>query len=64
MSGAGQMVVGNEVIDVEPGVSIHIPVATRFQFRCSSDDPLEAVAVTMPPWPDDDEAVKAPTYWP
>jgi mannose-6-phosphate isomerase-like protein (cupin superfamily) len=39
-----------------------IPPQTRFQFRCL-DGSLEAVAVTMPPWPGEDEALDAEPYW-
>jgi mannose-6-phosphate isomerase-like protein (cupin superfamily) len=43
-------------VDVRAGTSVTIPVGTAFQFRCTSDDPLVAVGVTMPPWPGDGEA--------
>ncbi len=62
-AGSGQMVVGDEVFSVERGISVHIPVGLRFQFRSDGEHPLEAVAVTMPPWPGDDEATPAPPYW-
>ena len=52
-----------EVIDVHPGVSISIPVGTHFQFRCDSEDPLEAIGTTMPPWPGDDEAYEVEGIW-
>ena len=45
-----------EITEVAPGVSITIPTGTQFQFRCDPGEPLEAVAVTMPPWPGADEA--------
>jgi mannose-6-phosphate isomerase-like protein (cupin superfamily) len=45
-----------EITEVAPGVSITIPTGTQFQFRRDGSEPLEAVAVTMPPWPGDDEA--------
>ena len=63
VEGAGEMVIGDEVCEVGPGVSIHIPVGTRFQFRTTGSTALAAVAVTMPPWPGDDEAIDAPAYW-
>ena len=51
-----------EVVEMGPGVSLSIPLGTRFQFRADGDAPLAAVAVAMPPWPGDDEAyvVKGP----
>ena len=45
-----------ETAAVSVGVSVTIPVGTRFQFRSDTDEPLEAVAVTLPPWPGSDEA--------
>ncbi len=44
------------VVDVRAGTSITIPVGTAFQFRSTSDEPLVAVGVTMPPWPGAGEA--------
>jgi mannose-6-phosphate isomerase-like protein (cupin superfamily) len=44
------------VIDLEMGTSVVIPVGTSFQFRSLGPGPLAAVAVTMPPWPGPDEA--------
>jgi mannose-6-phosphate isomerase-like protein (cupin superfamily) len=52
-----------EVVPLEPGVCLTIPVGTAFQFRTSGPDALEAVAVTMPPWPGDDEAQPAQGRW-
>ena len=52
-----------EVTEVAPGVSITIPTGTQFQFRCDGSEPLEAVAVTMPPWPGADEAFLVPGRW-
>jgi mannose-6-phosphate isomerase-like protein (cupin superfamily) len=49
--------------EVAAGVSITIPAGTHFQFRCDGDDPLNAVAVTMPPWPGPDEAYAVPGKW-
>ena len=46
-----------EVKDVEPGVSLTIPVGTQFQFKNTGDKPLKFIIVTMPPWPGADEAV-------
>ena len=52
-----------ETVDVAPGVSIAIPVGTRFQFRCDGEEPLEAVGVTIPPWPGPDEAYVVDGTW-
>ncbi|QXL83848.1 cupin domain-containing protein [Comamonas sp. NLF-1-9] len=45
-----------EVLQLQPGLCLSIPVGTRFQFRAAPDAPLSAVAVTLPPWPGADEA--------
>lgn len=52
-----------ETVTVSAGVSITIPVGTHFQFRSDSDEPLEAIAVTIPPWPGPDEARRVPGVW-
>ena len=49
-----------EVVEVGPGVCLTIPLGAAFQFRCLGESPLEAIGVTMPPWPGDDEAVLVP----
>jgi mannose-6-phosphate isomerase-like protein (cupin superfamily) len=51
------------IIDVLPGVSVAIPAGTEFQFRSLSGEPLQAIGVTMPPWPGDQEAVTVPGTW-
>ena len=43
-------------VAVAPGVSLAIPLGAHFQFRSDGDEPLEAVGVTIPPWPGPDEA--------
>ena len=53
-----------EIVDVAPGVSLSIPLGTHFQLRNDTDEPLAAVAVTMPPWPGADEAVFVEGRWP
>ncbi len=53
----------SSVVGLEPGVCLTIPVGTRFQFRSFGPDPLGVVAVTMPPWPGDDEAAFEPGPW-
>jgi mannose-6-phosphate isomerase-like protein (cupin superfamily) len=60
LSGRGEMwrrkAGQEEIVPVEAGVCITIPVGTHFQFRSSCDEALAAVAVTMPPWPGEGEA--------
>jgi mannose-6-phosphate isomerase-like protein (cupin superfamily) len=51
-----------DIIDLAPGISLSIPVGTSFQFRAGRT-PLEAVAVTMPPWPGMDEAYVVDGLW-
>lgn len=52
-----------EIVPVEPGVCLTIPLGTRFQFRSLGEEPLTAVAVTMPPWPGEGEAVIVEGPW-
>ena len=40
-----------EVVALEPGVCLSIPLGTHFQFRASATEAVSAVAITMPPWP-------------
>lgn len=49
---------------VHPGMSVTIPLGTRFQFRSIGDHPLVFLLVTTPPWPGDDEAVRVADHWP
>lgn len=53
----------SQVVRLEPGLCLTIPLGTHFQFRASSSAALTAVATTMPPWPGDDEAVAVPGNW-
>lgn len=46
-----------EVLDARAGVSLTIPLGTRFQFRNTGAVPLEFLIATTPPWPGEDEAV-------
>ena len=50
-------------VEVGPGASITIPVGTHFQFRSDSDEPLVAVGITMPPWPDEGDAYAVEGPW-
>jgi mannose-6-phosphate isomerase-like protein (cupin superfamily) len=67
LSGRGQMWrrqnEGAEIVDLSAGVCLTIPLGTHFQFRSLGQEPLRAVAVTMPPWPGDDEAVIVAGEW-
>ncbi len=67
ISGQGEMWREQEgqaqIVEVYPGVCITIPQGTRFQFRCLGHDSLEAVGVTMPPWPGDGEALFVEGPW-
>lgn len=53
-----------QVHEVSAGTTITIPLGTEFQFRSTTDEPLTAVACTMPPWPGDGEAVRVDGPWP
>jgi mannose-6-phosphate isomerase-like protein (cupin superfamily) len=53
-----------EIVALEPGICLTIPLGTHFQFRASAVDAVSVVAVTMPPWPGDGEAVPVVGPWP
>ena len=46
-----------------PGASLTIPLGTAFQFRAEAEAPLSFVAITMPPWPGEGEAVPVHGPW-
>lgn len=52
-----------EVVTLEPGVCLTIPVGTHFQFRAAESQSVSAVAITMPPWPGESEAMFVPGPW-
>jgi mannose-6-phosphate isomerase-like protein (cupin superfamily) len=52
-----------EVVPVDPGTCITIPVGTHFQFRSFGYEPLGALGVTMPPWPGEGEAYQVEGIW-
>ena len=52
-----------EVVTLEAGVCLTIPVCTHFQFRASPTQAVAAVGITMPPWPGPDEAAQVPGRW-
>ncbi|HEU4352438.1 MAG TPA: cupin domain-containing protein [Burkholderiales bacterium] len=67
LSGRGEMWrrqgAREEVVAVEPGVCLTIPLGTEFQFRSFGQEPLTAVGVTMPPWPSEGEAAIVEGKW-
>jgi mannose-6-phosphate isomerase-like protein (cupin superfamily) len=67
LSGCGQLWrrfgANESLIDVEPGLSITIPLGTIFQFRANPETPLAFLAITMPPWPGAEEAERAEGRW-
>jgi mannose-6-phosphate isomerase-like protein (cupin superfamily) len=67
LSGRGEMwrKLGDheEVVPLEPGVSLTIPLGTHFQFRSVGSESLAAIGVTMPPWPGENEAFKVQEKW-
>ena len=53
-----------DVTALAPGVSVAIPLGTKFQFRSTGSGPLDIVIVTLPPWPGAEEAVRVADHWP
>jgi mannose-6-phosphate isomerase-like protein (cupin superfamily) len=68
LSGRGQMWRRQDeragIVELVAGVCLTIPLGTAFQFRAIGEEPLVAVAVTMPPWPGEGEAVAVAGAWP
>jgi mannose-6-phosphate isomerase-like protein (cupin superfamily) len=53
-----------QIIQLESGVCLTIPLGTHFQLRACGYEPLSAIGITMPPWPETpDEAVAVPGNW-
>ncbi len=52
-----------EVVVLQAGVSLTIPLGTRFQFRADGDAPLTAIGTAMPPWARADEAYAVEGPW-
>ena len=52
-----------EIVSVDRGVCITIPLGTHFQLRSFGYEPLAALGATMPPWPGEDEAIVVPGKW-
>jgi mannose-6-phosphate isomerase-like protein (cupin superfamily) len=67
LSGEGEMWRSDrareDTTKVSAGVCVTIPVGTRFQFRADPNRPLAAIAITMPPWPGEDEAEIVAGLW-
>ncbi len=53
-----------EVVALQAGLSLTIPRGTSFQFRSFGPQPLAMVAITMPPWPGENEAYEVESKWP
>ena len=53
---------GEKIVPVEPGVCLTIPLGTHFQFRSYGYEPLAAIGIAMPPWPEDEEKAKEEAY--
>jgi mannose-6-phosphate isomerase-like protein (cupin superfamily) len=70
VSGAGQLwrrepaTKMEEIVELEAGVSVSIPLGTAFQFRAVGERALEVVITTLPPWPGPQEAVPVAGVWP
>lgn len=52
-----------DVVAVDAGMCLTIPVGTHFQFRAFGDEALTAVGVTMPPWPGNGEVYFVEGRW-
>ncbi len=67
LSGRGQMwrrtESHEEVVAVEAGVCLTIPLGAHFQFRSFGYEALSAIGVTMPPWPGEGEATVVDGKW-
>jgi len=53
-----------EIVALAPGVCLTIPLGTHFQFRGTAGQAVSAVAITVPPWPGEGEAVLVSGPWP
>ena len=52
-----------ELVPVEAGICLTIPLGTHFQFRSFGPEPLAALGITLPPWPGKDEAIVVQGKW-
>lgn len=67
LSGRGEMwrqqgAVEN-VIPLDTGTALTIPLGTAFQFRSFGYEPLVVLVITMPPWPGEGEAERVEGKW-
>src|SRR4051794_38326746 len=53
-----------EIVSLQTGLAITIPLGTSFQFRTLGEAPFSFLMCTMPPWPGDNEAVPIEGHWP
>lgn len=53
-----------EIAALLPGTAHTIPQGVAFQFRADPTEGLQFIIVTMPPWPNMEEAVPVPDHWP
>ncbi len=51
-----------DVVELCPGTALTLPLGVSFQFRATAGG-LEAVAITLPPWPGPDEAMAVEGPW-
>ena len=68
LSGRGEMWRSQDgqtetIVPLESGVCLTIPLGTHFQFRSLGPEPLAVLAVTMPPWPGEGEAIIVEGKW-
>lgn len=52
-----------EIVTLEPGLTVTVPHGTAFQFRALEGTSLTVFGVTMPPWPGSDEALAVEGPW-
>jgi mannose-6-phosphate isomerase-like protein (cupin superfamily) len=53
-----------EILELDAGLSLSLPIGTHFQFRCDGAEPLLILGATMPPWPGGNEAYAVEGIWP
>ncbi len=64
LSGRGEMWRSDSgTVPLAAGTCLTIKLGVAFQFRCLGDVARTAVAVSMPPWPGDDEATCVAGAW-
>jgi len=52
-----------EVVALEPGICLTVPLGAHFQFRADGQEALAVLGVTMPPWPGAGEAIVVTGPW-